>query len=144
MNTEDRRLILSTEIHNPNPSIQVGNNVEKAMQEQLELPATQLLSAGGDDRLGHNPLSEAEKIATHISQKVYMMPESYNALRRELHENWPQHLSKVAWKMAHNAPEFVVEMNSITGMRLQFDTHKVDAICEQFLTALRKKRGLSR
>ena len=77
-----------------------------------------------------------------LQDKIYMFPESYNELRRELvtywtHTIWPQ----VAWRMAFRAEEFVETMNEILGVAVVFDTAKVDFICRTYLAILRKNRG---
>jgi len=78
----------------------------------------------------------------HGQEAIFMFPESYNELRRELvtywtHTIWPQ----VAWRMAFRAEEFVETMNEILGVAVVFDTAKVDFICRTYLEILRNKRG---
>lgn len=85
---------------------------------------------------------EAPKNA-HISDKVYMMPESFNALRSELHTNWPTLFSRVGYVMAFDAIRFIELMDAALDLRTTFDSAKVDAICKKYLNALRAKRGLS-
>lgn len=75
--------------------------------------------------------------------KVYLMPESYNALRRELHDNWPKLWEVSQWCMAFDGPSFVRIMDNALDMVTQFDTANVDGICKKFLDGLRAKRGLS-
>lgn len=79
----------------------------------------------------------------NFDQKIYMFPESYNALRKELVQYWPNLWAVVSWRMAHRAEEFVEEMNKALDLAVVFDTEAVDFISQTFLTALRKKRGLS-
>lgn len=79
----------------------------------------------------------------NFDQKLYFFPESYNALRKEIHDNWPTLWALVSWRMAYNAQEFVEYMNEATELNLVFDTEKVAWICDQYLTALRRMRGLS-
>lgn len=81
--------------------------------------------------------------SAHITEKIYLFPESYNALRRELHEHWPTLWQLVGWTMAHQAEAFVEIMNDALDLKLQLDGNKVGATCHTYLNALRKKRGLS-
>ena len=81
---------------------------------------------------------------THISEKVYLAPESFNQLRKELCEHWPNLWKIVGWHMAFNAPQFCYSMDEALGLISQFDTSNVDGICKRYLDELRFKRGLSR
>ena len=87
----------------------------------------------------HKPAAEG----AHISEKVYMMPESYNALRRELNENWPTLFAQVGWCMAFDAVTFIEMMDGALDTKTTFDNDKVTAICHKYLNLLRNKRGLS-
>lgn len=115
--------------------------------DQFGQPIPNKLQTGDDSNRDpkqyRHDLSVSEKVK-NFDQKIYMFPESYNALRRELYENWQDTLwPKVAWRMAYKAEEFVEQMNAELNMTIVFDTEKVAWICEQYLSALRKKRGLS-
>lgn len=79
----------------------------------------------------------------HISDKVYWFPESYNALRKELYENWPAVWETVGWSMAFESTTFVELMDYILLTKTTFDTNKVSAICHKYLNLLRAKRGLA-
>jgi hypothetical protein len=80
----------------------------------------------------------------NFDQGIYMFPPAYNALRRELYENWQDTLwPMVAWRMAHRAEEFTEYMNAATGLALAVDSDCVDWTCEQYLIRLKKMRGLS-
>jgi hypothetical protein len=85
-----------------------------------------------------------EQKQRNFDQKIYMFPDSFNALRAEIHDHWPTLWALVSWRMANNAPEFVDVMNDALDLNVIFDTEQVGAICDTFLTALRKKRGLSK
>jgi hypothetical protein len=102
-----------------------------------------LVSAGKVDAVGHAPLAPEEAATKHVSELLYMFPESYNALRRELVANWPNLWAFTGYNMAFNAGQFVHDMNDALGMKIQYDTQKVDATCTAFLNELRKHRGLS-
>lgn len=78
----------------------------------------------------------------HGQEAIFMFPESYNELRRELSTHWTHTIwPAVAWRMAFRAEEFVEEMNAILGVAVVFDTDKVDFICKTYLAILRKNRG---
>lgn len=79
----------------------------------------------------------------HISEKVYLFPESFNALRRELDENWPQLWVLAGYPMAFDAPRFLEIMDAALDTKTTFDSDKVDAISSKYLNLLRNKRGLS-
>lgn len=86
-----------------------------------------------------------DRTKEHISTKVYMFPESYNALRRELMDYWPQFWNtSIQYFMWNNGPMFVETMDKVLDTVTQFDTENVDGICKKFLDELRVKRGLSR
>ncbi len=74
---------------------------------------------------------------------IFMFPESYNQLRKELHDHWPNLWAAVSWRMAYRAEEFVEQMNAALDVAVVFDTEKVDFISTTYLNLLRKKRGVS-
>lgn len=78
----------------------------------------------------------------NFDQKIYMFPESYNELRRELVAHWPELWKLVGWPMAYAAGLFIERMNDALDLYVQMDSHRVDAICTEYLQALRKKRGI--
>lgn len=80
----------------------------------------------------------------HISDKVYMFPDSFNALRAELCTNWPTLFTRVGYVMAFDSVRFIELMDAALDLRTTFDSAKVDAICKKYLNALRAKRGLSK
>lgn len=79
----------------------------------------------------------------HILEKTYFFPESYNALRRELHDNWPNLWQAVQYVMAYDGPVFVELMDAALDTKTTFDTATVGGICAKYLDLLRNKRGLS-
>lgn len=85
----------------------------------------------------------AAKPNDHISKKVYMMPESYNALRRELEAHFPNLWTTVQGDMAFNAQRFIHKMDEALDLVTQFDSANVDGICKRYLDKLRSARGLS-
>jgi hypothetical protein len=78
-----------------------------------------------------------------FSDKIYMFPESYNALRRELVEHWPELWALVGWRMANRAEEFVEYMNVACDIHVIFDTEKVDFISKTYLGRLQEMRANS-
>lgn len=91
----------------------------------------------------HQHDMDAASTAKNFDQKIYMFPESYNELRRELVTHWPTLWQHVQWPMAYAAGLFIERMNDALDLYVQMDSHRVDAICTEYLQALRKKRGLS-
>lgn len=107
--------------------------------------------AGSDAALdSHNRHAPVDKNAP-FDKKVYYFPEEFNALRRELEENWNEFFTTVnplsgtspAYCMVFDAPQFIGYCNGITGLAVQFDTENVSGICKTFLNAFRKMRGVS-
>lgn len=132
---------------NPNPSIQVTGSKEVEA-------AKRIIREGDEQVASYKPQQVVDGIDTvqtdvtnserkNFDEKIYMFPESYNALRRELYEEWPEIWPLVGWYMANNAQMFVNLMNEGTGLKLQFDTSKVESICLTYLNFLRNKRGVS-
>lgn len=79
----------------------------------------------------------------HISEKVYLFPDSFNALRIEMYEHWPNLFQAVGWAMANDAIKFIETMDDALDTKTTFDSAKVDAISKKYLDLLRAKRGLS-
>lgn len=81
--------------------------------------------------------------------KIFMFPESYTELRKELTTHWPDLWKdpRCQWAMAFDAPMFVEFMNSKldgvynVAIRTSDDETRIDYICTTFLTELRKRRG---
>jgi len=112
-----------------------------ALDHELNQPKQEarIYSPGADDPAEHHAKATE---GAHISEKVYLFPEAFNALRKELHENWPQLWSLVGYPMAFDAPTFIELMDAALDTKTTFDTHKVQATCEKYLDLLRMKRGL--
>lgn len=79
----------------------------------------------------------------NFDEKVYMFPDSFNALRIELHDHWPNLFKVVGYWMAFDAMTFIELMDDALDTRTTFDTQMVDAICKKYIDLLRNKRGLS-
>jgi hypothetical protein len=79
----------------------------------------------------------------HITEKTYLFPESYNALRIELSSCWPNLWQQVGWAMAFDSVRFIELMDAALDTKTTFDSAKVAAICHKYLNLLRNKRGLS-
>lgn len=78
-----------------------------------------------------------------LADKIYMFPESYNALRRELCENYPRLWDIVGHAMAFDAIIFIEYMDDALGIKTTWDSAKVGAICHRYWNELRMKRGLA-
>ncbi len=119
---------------------------------RIALEQTTTMESEKPDQLlpSHQRNSESKK-SDHISNKIYLFPESFNALRRELEENYPTFFNSVnpeigvspAWAMVLNAPAFVGMCNGALDFVVQFDSENVDGICKKFLNGFRKLRGVS-
>lgn len=73
--------------------------------------------------------------------KIFMYPESYNQLRKELCHPFHARLwKKVQWFMAFDFPLFVENMNRELDLRVYFEAD-LDGVCTIYLNELRKKRG---
>lgn len=72
----------------------------------------------------------------NFDQKVYMFPPAFNALRKELFENWPHLWQISSWYMANRPEEFCSQMNSATDLRIIFDSGAVNWMCDQWLNKL--------
>lgn len=82
------------------------------------------------------------RAGANFDEKIYMLPESFNALRRELYDNWPALFEFVGHAMAFDAPRFLQLMDSALDTKTTFDSAKVDGISKKYLDLLRAKRGL--
>lgn len=86
---------------------------------------------------------EKDASTKNFDQKLYLFPESYNELRKELVTYWPTLWKHVGWPMAYAANIFVEEMNKALDLEVVLDSARVDAICTEYLQALRKRRGVT-
>lgn len=88
----------------------------------------------------------------NFDQKIFMFPDSYNELRKELVNNWPELWKdpRCGWAMAFDAPMFTEFMNSkldgvlkivTVGGAIWDDKDNCNRVCHIFLTELRKRRG---
>lgn len=90
----------------------------------------------------HHHDMEKSANSKNFDQKIYMFPESYNELRRELYNNWQDSIwPQVSWAMAFAANLFVERMNEFLDLKVQLDSDRVDYICTVYLNELRKRRG---
>jgi hypothetical protein len=130
---------------------------ERIAHRQEELARTQYgeETTGGDKQLAssqqHNYTDDVAAKKKNFDEKIYMFPESFNALRKELTDHWPVFFSSVkpgqemsvAYAMVYDAPTFIGMMNDALDMQVQMDSDNVSEICHTFLNGLRKLRGLS-
>lgn len=94
--------------------------------------------------IGYQQQNKPAREGANFDEKIYMFPESYNALRRELHENYPNLFDIVGHAMAFDAVIFIELMDEALDMKTTWDSAKVGAICHRYWNELRAKRGLSR
>jgi hypothetical protein len=139
--------------------------IERAFHEEEERLSTRQAelnkqygeeTEGSDRKLDkqhqHDYAGDEAAKKKNFDQKIYMFPESFNALRRELFEHWPVLFMQVnpetgtslAHDMVNNAAQFIGTLNGALGLNMQLDTDNVDTICKVFLDELRVFRGLSR
>jgi hypothetical protein len=138
----DKKLAIEESIR-ANQILEDADKVRKAGLYNTTVDGKDIRSAGPgqlDSGIYKHSLDGKEK---NFDQKIFMFPESYNQLRKELVENWPNLWALVAWRMANRAEEFVEIMNDALDVAVVFDTEAVDFICSTYLSLLRKKRGLS-
>lgn len=88
-------------------------------------------------------MNKPARQGANFDEKIYLFPESFNALRVELYENWPKLFQAVGHAMVFDAIRFIEEMDSALDCKTTFDSDKVDAICSKYLNLLRNKRGIS-
>lgn len=137
---------------NPNPQIQVSGDQQQELSKKIQQAADeevasykpqQVLAPTAYDLANSTALEEqGDSSKRNFDQKIYYFPDSYNALRLELYEQWPELWPLVGYYMAFDGPMFVEAMNAGLEVKVQFDTSKIDAICSFYLNELRKKRGL--
>lgn len=110
-------------------------------RKQLICPSDQTDKARGFHT--HTDRENVDK-SLNFDQNLYMFPPAYNALRKELYENWQDTIWPfVSWRMAFRAEEFTEYLNAVTGLALAVDSDCVDWTCEQYLRRLKQMRGLS-
>ena len=71
--------------------------------------------------------------------KADYAPESYNQLRKELHDSWPDLWKRVQWFMAFDWALFIENMNMTLDLRVPFETD-VDLVCKIYLKTLQQLR----
>ena len=115
------------------------------MDDAANLPKHQAVDYSSALPVDSEPgrMHKAPRPGENFDEKVYMFPESYNALRRELYENWPQLFAAVGGPMALDAVHFIELMDAALDTKTTFDSAKVASISLKYLNLLRNKRGLS-
>lgn len=76
---------------------------------------------------------------------LYLHSEEFNALRREMHDNWQTTFwAKHGWKMVNQPAMFVQDMCADLGLVfIGFDSGDESGTCLRFLNELRARRGVS-
>lgn len=128
-----------------NELLEAADKVAKAGLYNTTVGGQPILSASpteldkGKYKHSWDPVAAAKK---NFDEKIYMFPDSYNALRTELVENWDELWALVQWRMAYRAEEFVELMNAACDLAVVFDTEAVDFICKTYLRRLQEMRGV--
>ena len=119
--------------------------VPTAFEHEANLPKTEARNYSSAMPVDSAPQT-VQKPATgnDLQDKIYMFPESYNALRKELVENWPNLWNTVGYWMAFDAIRFIELMDYALDVKTTWDSAKVGAICHRYWNELRAKRGLSK
>ncbi len=94
-----------------------------------------------DEALGyhfHNMVKGSN--TKNFDQKIYMFPPAFNALRKELFENWPALWALAGYRMANMPEEFCALMNDATDLRVIFDSGAVNWMCDKWLNQLIRMR----
>lgn len=94
-----------------------------------------------DKALGYHyhDMDKSEK-TKNFDQKIYMFPPAFNALRKELNDNWPTLWAISSWYMANRPEEFCAIMNEATSLRIIFDSGAVNWMCDKWLDELIRMR----
>lgn len=123
-----------------NQILEEVDKVKKAGLYNTTVDGRPIITGGESDRDSGIYRHSLDGKAKNFDQKIYMFPESYNQLRKELHDYWPALWAVVQWSLAHRAEEFVEIMNEALGLAVVFDTEKVDFISTTFLNRLIEMR----
>jgi hypothetical protein len=73
--------------------------------------------------------------------KASYLPESYNQLRKELHDNWPLLWKKVQWYLAFDWPLFIENMNKLLDVEVSGNQEVAD-VCTAYLQILHSKKSI--
>jgi hypothetical protein len=88
-------------------------------------------------------MNKPAREGANFDEKIYLFPESFNALRTELDTWWPHLFAKVGYVMAFDAISFIEMMDYALDTKTTFDSDKVEAISKKYLNLLRNRRGVS-
>jgi hypothetical protein len=82
----------------------------------------------------------------HFSEKLFIFPESFHALRIELQTYYPNLWNTpIQYLLWADQAGFVEKMTEALSMVIRdFDSANLDGYCKQFLDELRERRGVSR
>lgn len=106
-------------------------------EEKEELHSLKVRDVADD----HKKWDDPTKAQSGSGVTVYMMPESYNELRRILERDFPNLWTGVQYYMAFDAQKFIQYMDEALDTITQFDSGNVDGICKRYIDELRKKQG---
>jgi len=115
---------------------------EEGQRQRAQAEAAEWNATRDTDKARGVGAHDPKNAGVNFDQKIYWFPPHFLELRKELQEQWQDTLwPRVSWYMANQAEEFIERMNDWCGMKLPFDSAKVDWTCEQFLKKLRRMRG---
>lgn len=135
-----------------NQAIKVDEEETLHRQSQIAAKQTTTMdSAKPDQALPMQNRTEFLPANAEFSKKIYLFPEEFNALRRELEENYQNFFLSVnpdvgmspAQAMVFDAPKFLGMCNGALDTVIQFDSENVAGICGELLNGFRKLRGVS-
>lgn len=116
-----------------------NNLVEQSNSDSA--PVLVATEADTDKALGyHYHDMDKSSGSKNFDQKIYMFPPAYNALRKELVENWPTLWALTSYRMAFMPEEFCAIMNDATSLRVIFDSGAVNWMCDKWLNELIRMR----
>ena len=128
---EDKRTVLPTKFATP-------------AEDEANLPRyEEHMYTGGEVDSQPGRMHKLVDPNAHISEKVYLFPDSFNALRIELNDHFPHLFQVVGWPMVNDGIRFIELMDGALDTKTTFDSAKVDAISKKYLDLLRALRGLS-
>lgn len=114
-----------------------------ALDHEVNLPKQEVNDYNAGMPLDTGRSEQKPATGNDLADKIYLFPESYNALREELMTNWPNLWDIVGYPMAFDAITFIELMDNALDLKTTWDSAKVGAICHRYWNTLRVKRGLS-
>jgi hypothetical protein len=91
----------------------------------------------------NNTSLKKESETSSFGDKIYQVPESFHALRREMQVNYPETWRTIGGALFWAPETFFGYICEALDIFIQFDTRNVDGMCKKALDAFREKRGLT-